>query len=196
MNKDKETSMKKSDITKLRLLDAATVEFAAYGIAGGRVDRIAASAKCNKQAIYAYFESKDRLFDAVFDRMVEETVQSVPIDADDLPGYAARLFDHYRAHPEVLRLARWHTLERNTPPPQIALDSASEKLAAIRTAQEAGTVTRQFKAENLLELLLTMSRVGAEGSFEGGEAAPNTHELRRTLVDAVQRVVEPRQLDS
>ena len=54
-----------STATKARLLEAATEEFAAHGIAGARVDRIAAAANANKQLIYAYFGSKDQLFDAV-----------------------------------------------------------------------------------------------------------------------------------
>jgi AcrR family transcriptional regulator len=54
-----------SAATKERLLEAATAEFAAHGIAGARVDRIAAAARANKQLIYAYFGSKEQLFDAV-----------------------------------------------------------------------------------------------------------------------------------
>jgi AcrR family transcriptional regulator len=42
-----------SAATKERLLAAATDEFAAHGIAGARVDRIAAAARANKQLIYA-----------------------------------------------------------------------------------------------------------------------------------------------
>ena len=34
-----------AEATRRRLLDAATAEFAAYGIAGARVDRIAAEAR-------------------------------------------------------------------------------------------------------------------------------------------------------
>ncbi|HEY3483203.1 MAG TPA: TetR family transcriptional regulator, partial [Streptomyces sp.] len=45
--------------TKRRLLAAATEEFAERGIAGARVDRIAAAAGCNKAMIYSYFGSKD-----------------------------------------------------------------------------------------------------------------------------------------
>lgn len=183
--------MRKSDATKQRLIEAATVEFATYGIAGGRVDRIAANAKCNKQAIYAYFESKDGLFDAVYDRMVNATIQSVPIDPNDLPAYAARLFDRYRTHPEVLRLTRWHNLERNTPPPQVALDAATEKIAAIRAAQKSDVITRRYKAEDLLELLLSMAKVGAEGSPESGPSNASPDDLRKTLIDAVKKIVAP-----
>ncbi len=87
------TEMRKFDATKRHLREAATVEFVQYGITGGRVDRIAANAQCNRQAIYAYFERKDWLFEAVYDRMVVATIQSVPIDANGLPTYDAHLFE-------------------------------------------------------------------------------------------------------
>ena len=51
-----------SAATRARLLDAAHSEFAERGLAGARVDRIAAAAQANKQAIYAYFGSKEQLF--------------------------------------------------------------------------------------------------------------------------------------
>lgn len=47
-----------SAATRARLLDAAHAEFAERGLAGARVDRIAAAAQANKQAIYAYFGSR------------------------------------------------------------------------------------------------------------------------------------------
>ena len=36
-----------------RIVEAATVEFAAHGLAGARIDRIARRACANKQLIYA-----------------------------------------------------------------------------------------------------------------------------------------------
>ena len=48
--------------TKRLLLDAATAEFSAYGLAGARIDRIAATAGVNKERIYQYFGKKDELF--------------------------------------------------------------------------------------------------------------------------------------
>lgn len=50
--------------TKAQILAAAIHEFAEYGLAGGRVDRIAGTAGVNKQAIYYYFRDKDELFRA------------------------------------------------------------------------------------------------------------------------------------
>jgi AcrR family transcriptional regulator len=58
-----------------RILEAATEEFAAKGLAGARVHEIAAKSKCNKQLIYYYFESKQGLYDAVLRQLIELTHQ-------------------------------------------------------------------------------------------------------------------------
>ncbi|HEX9554197.1 MAG TPA: helix-turn-helix domain-containing protein, partial [Streptosporangiaceae bacterium] len=44
--------------TKKRILAAATEEFTEHGIAGARVDRIAAAANSNKAMLYAYFGTR------------------------------------------------------------------------------------------------------------------------------------------
>src|SRR5262245_53299644 len=98
--------------TRKRLLEAATEEFATYGIAGARVDRVAAKAGANKSLIYTYFGNKEALFDSVFEALVLSALEAVPLDPDDLPGYAAKMFDRYLAKPEILRLATWYQLER------------------------------------------------------------------------------------
>ena len=88
-----------AEATRRRLLDAAAREFAEYGIAGARVDRIAAAARSNKAQIYHYFTNKDGLFDAVMRELAEDTLPDAPIDAADLPEYAGRLFDRFADDP-------------------------------------------------------------------------------------------------
>ncbi|MCU1656150.1 MAG: hypothetical protein JWO57_806 [Pseudonocardiales bacterium] len=140
-------------------MDAATSEFAAHGIAGARVDRIAAAAKSNKAQIYHYFGSKDGLFDAVFNAMCVETVRDVPIDPYDLPQYAGRLFDSYEQRPYVQRLATWHRLERagTTDPLELVLASNKEKVAKIAAAQKEGALSTRYSAVDLLGLVLHLS---------------------------------------
>jgi AcrR family transcriptional regulator len=99
-----------STATKERILAAATTEFAAHGVAGARVDRIATAAKANKRAIYDYFGDKNKLFAVVLERRLAELAEAVPPSAD-LPGYSERLFEYHRAHPEALRLVMWEALE-------------------------------------------------------------------------------------
>ena len=148
-----------ADATRARLLASARKEFAAYGIAGARVDRIAADSLSNKAQIYHYFGSKDGLFDAVFTEMCVDTVSDVPIDAADLPGYAARLFDSYEQRPWVQRLATWYRLERgaDVDPLELVVASNKAKVAAIASAQRAGRVADTFSAVDLLGLVLHLS---------------------------------------
>ncbi|WEK02251.1 MAG: TetR family transcriptional regulator [Candidatus Sphingomonas phytovorans] len=185
--------MGKSDITKQRLLEAATVEFATHGIAGARVDRIATTAGCNKQAIYAYFGSKDGLFDAVYEQMVIDTVESVPIDPLDLPGYAASLFDHYRDHPEVQKLSAWHQFERLQfgPDTRIAASATKQKIDRIKEAQSVGAITDLLPAEYLLGLILRMATIGVYGSLESKASSTTSRKMRQALIDGVRRLVTP-----
>ncbi|WP_369431813.1 TetR/AcrR family transcriptional regulator [Tsukamurella strandjordii] len=144
--------------TKARLLDAATTEFAEYGLAGARVDRIAAAAEANKQLIYAYFGNKRQLFDAVIEFRVADLLETVPFTADDLPGYAVRLRGFNRSHPELMRLVLWHTLE--CPGELVQLESTAgsnvKKIEALAAAQKAGKVTAAVPAPTLLIEILAL----------------------------------------
>src|ERR1700759_1075952 len=91
-----------SAATRSRLLDAAYREFSEQGLAGARVDRIATAARANKQAIYAYFGSKEDLFDAGLTHRLGELADAVPLTPDDLPGYAGALFDALHHTPDLL----------------------------------------------------------------------------------------------
>jgi len=170
--------------TKRRLLEAATSEFAERGIAGARVDRIAAAASANKALIYSYFGNKEDLFDAVFNALVVDTVRDVPIDPDDLPGYAGRLFDRSQTHPEILRLALWHSLERGGAGslPDAVVTANAEKVAAIAQAQEAGRISRRFPAGELLVLVVGIATLGATEFAP----APDPAVRRRTIIEAVE----------
>lgn len=180
--------MRNPEETKRRLLEAASSEFAAYGIAGARVDRIAQTAGCNKQSIYGYFASKDGLFDAVFEAMVVQIISSVPIDAYDLSGYAAKLFDWNNAHPEVLRLAAWQQLERGSiyKFSPAAAKATEEKILKIREAQDAGAVTTDTSAEHLLELVLRLSCAHLDYASADKKQEKT---LRTAMIEAVRRIV-------
>ena len=102
-----------SQATRRRLLDAAYVEFAQYGIAGARVERIAEAAESNKAQIYHYFGSKTQLFDAVFQKATTQMEAEVPSDPDDLAGYAGRLVGLHERRPEIIRICTWQRLERS-----------------------------------------------------------------------------------
>ena len=57
-----------------RILEAALDEFQRKGFEGARVDEIAKKAGVNKALIYYYFESKEKILEAIFDEMKKDFV--------------------------------------------------------------------------------------------------------------------------
>ena len=57
--------MKKSEITKQKILEAAIEEFSLKGLYGARVNVIAQKSGMNKRLIYEHFGSKEGLYSAV-----------------------------------------------------------------------------------------------------------------------------------
>ena len=151
--------------TRRRLIDAARAEFGEFGIAGSRVDRIAANAEANKAQIYNYFGSKDQLFDAVWESVVQQVIESIPIDATDLAGYAERLADAYRQHPEIRRLVSWQRLERGHQGPHLfAVQNAKATVEAIAKAQADGTLSDHFEPGVLLALIINVASLWTASS--------------------------------
>lgn len=60
--------------SKEKILQAAAGEFAQQGLAGARVDRIAAAAGVNKAMLYYHFSSKDGLYREVLKHLLAERV--------------------------------------------------------------------------------------------------------------------------
>src|SRR6516165_405935 len=147
----------KAERTQERILQAATDEFAAYGIAGGRVDRIALAARANKALIYSYFGNKEQLFRAVLERSLADVYSTVRFTADDLPGYAVGLFDFAMDHPHLMRLVMWNGLEQRPEWPLDNTSSLAAQVEAIRRAQAESRVAKSFPPDFLLTLIVTLA---------------------------------------
>lgn len=178
--------------TRCRLLDAAYAEFARYGIAGARVERIAEAAESNKAQIYRYFGSKTRLFDAVFQRAIGEIETEVPFDPYDLPGYAGRLVRLHERRPEIIRICTWQRLERaNAEPEPQSVAFARSQVDVIAEAQQAGKLANRFAPGFLLGLVLHIATGWAVVSPEYAAAidVPDLDDRARLVEDAVRALV-------
>ena len=106
-------------VTRRRILDAATAEFAAKGLAGARVDEIARLAGINKRMLYHYFGNKEALWLAVLEEAyLHIRNEEREIDVGRLsPAEGMRrlieftlAYDH--AHPEFISLLLGENLHR------------------------------------------------------------------------------------
>ncbi len=155
--------MARTSDTRQRIFDAATAEFADHGIAGARVDRIAAAAGANKQLIYAYFGDKETLFRTVVCEHLGRFIAEVPFDPADLPGHAVALYEFYAAHPEVADLGAWHTAagERGRPPLPEVEQAFRTRSRAVARAQKAGAVNASIRPNDLLVAIAAVARAFA-----------------------------------
>lgn len=102
---------KLSNDRAIRVLSSARQEFARWGFAGGRVERIVAAAGVNRQLLFYYFQSKRGLFHAVLRQAAVELEQSLAAGAvrDGLPLERLRValtaqFDYLARHPDLVSL--------------------------------------------------------------------------------------------
>lgn len=185
-----------AEASRERILEAATAEFSAHGIAGARVDRIAAAAGCNKNLIYIYFESKDNLFDTVLRKHLSRVYEENAFTPDDLPGYAARVFDFTRNNPDLMRLMAWHSLEHRGEIVPERLAAQEKKLEMLRDAQQAGTVGAAFTPGFLMAAVMTLataySATNPFGPSHDREGAGNPDEARDAIVKAIGLLAGPR----
>lgn len=144
--------------TKQRILDAAQEEFSAYGLAGARIDRIAKNAKASKERMYAYFGDKENIFHAVLDANLIELMErhSHREPGDDLPDFAATVFEETCRKPQLQRMIIWGQLQgesvRMREQAQRRPDW-SRQMESIRRAQAEGLVTSQWEPEDLITLI-------------------------------------------
>jgi AcrR family transcriptional regulator len=180
----------RSQASRHRLLEAAAVEFAAHGIAGARVDRISLDAKVSKAQMYAYYDGKEGLFDAVLEDQVNGILDAVPLTADDLPGYAVRLYDAYLDRPQLVRLATWARLERTSGGHLFAAADDARKVEAIARAQQAGKIRTDMPAADVHAMAIALAMTWSPSSltYTATHADPEVDHKRRraSLAAAVQ----------
>lgn len=147
--------------TKQRVRDAAVAEFAAHGLHGTTMERIAARAGINKERVYAYFGDKRALFAGLVTDLLATVADAVPLEIErleDVGEFAARNFDYLEDHPDRARLVLWEGLtpgdEAEGGDRRQALYEGKRK--AVAAAQQAGILTDTVDSAHLVFLLLAL----------------------------------------
>lgn len=193
--------------TKQLLLDAGTQEFSAHGLAGARIDRIAATAGVNKERIYQYFGKKEEFFGAVLESELTQVMDAVSLEGTGVEAvvdYAGRIFDYQREHPALPRLMFWEGMELGAP--------VAEESRARRCRRKIDNLTRAIPGidrQDAREMLLTILTLvdswevlpNADCLFSGTQRRDDArHAARRSFillaVEAMTRAVVERSVPS
>ena len=105
--------------TRANILEVAAAEFSQKGLAGARIDEIAALTRTSKRMIYYYFGSKEGLYLAVLEesyrrvRDVEAELHLQDLEPEQaLRRLVAFTFDHHLQHEDFIRLVMSENMNR------------------------------------------------------------------------------------
>ena len=140
--------------TKANILEVAETEFGEKGLAGARIDEIAAATRTSKRMIYYYFGSKEGLYLAVLEesyrrvRDVESELKLQDLEPEEaLRRLVAFTFDHHLQHESYIRLVMSENINRGqflAQSPRIQ-ELNVPAIAAIRHLLERGAKAGLFR---------------------------------------------------
>jgi len=196
--------------TRADILQVATGEFADKGLAGARIDEIAAATRTSKRMIYYYFGSKEGLYVAVLEEAYRRIRQiETELHLDDLQPEAALrtlvgfTFDYHWHHPEFPRLVmneNIHRAEFLARSPHIQQLNASA-INAVGSVYQRGVQAGVFRPGlDLIDLHMSISALSFFNvsnrhtftlSFQRDIAEPAALAQRRAhVIDMVLRYVQ------
>jgi TetR/AcrR family transcriptional regulator len=126
--------------TRERIVQAAVGEFAARGVAGARIERIAKAAKINKQLVYHYFQNKEELFLEIVEQHIKQGLEAATQEGPDLFGSR---FRNTLLDPTWLRFVTWEAAEY----PETKRIIGEDRRAATLLNQQNAILARQFRGE-------------------------------------------------
>ena len=115
MSDEKKT--RNSALTKAKILEAAEDEFAQKGLAGARIDEIARISGFNKNMIYQYYKSKEKLYETViyneYSKLSELENVIISRNAgckETIETIVREYFMFLKGNPNFVRLIMWENL--------------------------------------------------------------------------------------
>lgn len=189
--------------TRRRLKQAATAEFAARGLDGTTMDRIAARARINKERLYNYFGNKEQLFAIVLCDELAKIAAAVPLEsirAEDVGEFAGQVFDYHAANPQLARLLHWEGLafDGEVPDETGRAEYYRQKVKAFAAAQQDGILVKQPDAAYLVFFIIALSawwfavpQVARMLTEADGNSEAERSRRRAAVVQAARRLALP-----
>jgi AcrR family transcriptional regulator len=152
-----------TELTRQKLKAAAAEQFAAVGLHGTTVDRIAQQAGVNKERLYAYFGGKRQLFSVVLAEELSKLAAAVPLkslSSKNIGEFAGKTYDYHLAHPDLTRLLLWEGLtfgEEAIPDEEARARYYSAKIRAFAAAQDDGAFDTHLEASHLLFFIIALA---------------------------------------
>ena len=182
--------LRDAERSRAALLDAAQIEFADHGLAGARVDDIAARAGLNKQLISYYFGGKQGLYNAIIERWYAQE-REFDAPGTTLVDLVLRYLQSGYDGQHLQRMFLRETLDQD--PTTVAYEPDSAEVAGLRERQQAGEIAAELDPAFVLLFLPAMV---ASGVMFPGDAKrltgldPTTQDFYERAQDQLSRIVK------
>lgn len=192
--------MKKSEVTKARLLAVGIQKFSEKGYDGATVDEIVAAARVNKRMVYHYFGSKEKLYQAVlrdvYERLanIETTFLAEPHDVEEMIQEIIRIqFAFLQEHPEFVKLVLWENLNQGRGMEgadlELTRDATIHHLdRAIQAGVAAGKLRSDLDTKHLLISLIGLCVVYFSNRYTLSRLLHLDLSSREVLSDGIRHV--------
>lgn len=196
--------------TKRNILEVATAEFSAMGLAGARVDAIAERTHTTKRMLYYYFGSKEGLYEAVLDkvygdiRALEQDLHVSELEpVEGMRRLVEFTFDYHDRHRDFVRLVTIENIHGAKYLEQLK-SFRSRNASVIATIEDLlarGVASGQFRNDidpidlHLMISALCFHRVSNRSTFGTAFGRDPSHprlrvKHREMIVDAILRFVK------
>lgn len=155
--------------TRKRILEAAISEFAQYGLAGARGDRIAQAAKSSERMVYYYFDSKELLYRAALEKVygdLRDAEQALALDGLEpvaaVAAFSRFVWRYYAQHPEFVsllnteNLRQAQTLRTSEQLPELVAPIVALLTGVVARGQHAGKLRAELDAVRLYVLIASL----------------------------------------
>ncbi len=169
---EKEPDLKKQkrEKSKAAILKAAFTVFSERGFAGASMSQIARLAQVPQALIYHYFLSKEDLWKAVKQSVLNAAQQSSDFGASQVQTLSdfrqafQNRADFYRRYPELRKLVQWEALEPDHAPKLVGVHKTYEGIWTneLQRLQDQG----QLASDVDPKLLSVLLRSALEGIFD------------------------------
>jgi AcrR family transcriptional regulator len=194
-------NMKKSQITKARLLGVGIRIFAEKGYSGATVDEIVDEANVNKRMVYHYFGSKEKLYQAalkeVYERLanVEVKIFAEPHNLEETIREIIQLyFAFLQENPEFVNLLLWENLNQGR-----GLEGADFTLtkdpilhrldATIKSGIASGKIRADTEVKHLLISLIGLCLVYFSNRYTLSKTLHLNLSSKKTLAEGIDHAV-------
>ncbi|HVW48852.1 MAG TPA: TetR/AcrR family transcriptional regulator [Trinickia sp.] len=196
--------------TKRNILEVATAEFSAMGLAGARVDAIAERTNTTKRMLYYYFGSKEGLYEAVLDKVygdIRALEQDLHVSelapVEGMRRLVEFTFDYHDRHRDFVRLVTIENIHGAKYLEQLKTFRSrnASVIATIEDLLARGVASGQFRDDidpidlHLMISSLCFHRVSNRSTFGAAFGRDPSHprlraKHREMIVDAILRFVK------